>query len=342
MDTGGSLREGGNRPILCWRRRARRTQYYVLNALPDCSGPWAGCCVAHARASIRMNLQKEVLKAREILLAKGVDKRFCRFGPKGEPVPERIWAPAQAMSKFQMEQALGDWAEERVATAINRSTDCKAIAFGDNDKTLSQEESFAALYRAGKVRELEFGKRSDLLLFKRTTETPKEATVLSGEEAEVLCRSCEAALEVRSSRTSAHRYIDYCKKQKELGKRPARMEPSYTVKVEDLSKVYRWMARNKKPLIYVQVFFDSIYALNFTEVFRFINSKGEKLTLENPSRSGKFTIMIPLSLGRQIGTVTPPDFEVVHTMHDNGRHDIYARPLGGDAVIDLKELLAVI
>jgi len=246
-----------------------------------------------------MNLQKEVLKAREILLAKGVDKRFCRFGPKGETVPERIWAPAQAMSKFQMEQALGDWAEERVATAINRSTDCKAIAFGDNDKTLSQEESFAALYRAGKVRELEFGKRSDLLLFKRTTETPKEATVLSGEEAEVLCRSCEAALD-------------------------------------------RWMARNKKPLIYVQVFFDSIYALNFTEVFRFINSKGEKLTLENPSRSGKFTIMIPLSLGRQIGTVTPPDFEVVHTMHDNGRHDIYARPLGGDAVIDLKELLAVI
>lgn len=120
------------------------------------------------------------------------------------------------------------------------------------------------------------------------------------------------------------------------------MEPSYTVKVEDLSKVHRWIARNDRPLIYVQVFFDSVYALNFIEVFRFIIKQGKKLKLENPARSGKFTIMIPLSLGRCIGTVMPPNFEIVHTVHENGRHDIYAKPVGGDVIIDLKELLTVI
>ena len=178
-------------------------------------------------------IQNEATRAREILLAKQVDERFCRFSPNPEAIPERIWAPNQAMTKFQMEQALGDWAEDRVAKAINRNGIYKAIAFGDNDKTLSQHEDFADLYRAGKARELQFGKRSDLLLFKGAIDTPPDATALSGEGAETLCSLCEAALEVRSSRTSAQQFIAYCQLQKTLGKKPARMEPSYTVKVEE-------------------------------------------------------------------------------------------------------------
>jgi hypothetical protein len=292
--------------------------------------------------SYLQDIEAEAEKSRSILLAKKIDERFCLFSPNPQPVPEKLWAPNQAMTKFQMEQALGDWAEEHVFQAINRSKTHKAVPFGDNDKTLSQDESFSDLYREGKMREFQYGKRSDLLLFKLTTTPPADATRLFGDEAEALCAKCEAAIEVRSSRTSAHQFIKYCMAQKARGKRPARMEPSYTVKVEDLGKVYRWIARNGKPVVYVQVFFDSIYALNFIEVFRFINSKGKKLKLENPNRSGKYTIMIPLSLGRHIGTVAPPSFEIVHTMHENGRHDIYAKPVGGDASINLEELLSVI
>jgi hypothetical protein len=205
----------------------------------------------------------EAARAREILLAKKIDDRFCRFSEKSEVVPAKIWAPSQAVSKFQMEQSLGDWAEDRVAEAINRSDTYKAIAFGDNDKTLSQDANFSEIYRNGKIREYKFGKRSDLLLFKKNIPSPSEAFSLSGEEAEVICSACEAGIEVRSSRTSAHHFISYCQKQKEIGKRPARMEPSYTVKIEDLSKVYRWIARNRKPVIYIQVFFDSVFALNW-------------------------------------------------------------------------------
>lgn len=284
-------------------------------------------------------IKKEASKARKVLLKKNVDERFCRFSSTPEVVPDRIWAPSQAMTKFQMEQALGDWAEDRVAEAINQNPGFTAVAFGDNDKTLSQDKTFGDIYRAGKVREFEFGKRSDILLFEKEANPQNDATGLTGEEAEELCAACVAALEVRSSRTSAEVFIKYCKKQKEAGKRPARMEPSFTVKVEDLAKVFRWIARNEKPVIYIQVFFDKVYALNFIEVFRFIDTKGSKLRLENPNRSGKFTIMIPISLGRCIGSVIPPNFEIVHTVHDNGRHDIFGKPSEGKVSIDLEALL---
>lgn len=287
-------------------------------------------------------IRGEALKARDVLLAKDIKEHYCLFGPEPAPTPSRLWVPSQAMSKFQQEQALGDWAELHVATAINRSEAYKAVAFGDNDKTLAQDDNFADLYRAAKLRELKFGKRSDLLLFKKSTTAPDEATSLSGEDAETLCSNCEAALEVRSSRTSAKLFIEHCKKQVELGKKPSKMEPSFTVKIEDLGKVYRWIARNGKPLIYLQVFFDTIYALNFIEVFRFINNRGTKLKLEDPARSDKPTIMIPLSCGRLVGVVTLPDFVAVHTVHDNGRHDIFAKPVGGGAEINLKALLASI
>jgi hypothetical protein len=246
------------------------------------------------------------------------------------------------MTKFQMEQALGDWAEDAVRNAINSSDQYKAIPFGDNDKTLSEAASFADIYRAGKKRELEFGKRSDLLLFEKSAQTPDDASSLNGEEAEELCKNCIAGLEVRSSRTSAERFIAYQAAQVEAGKRPSRMEPSFTVKVEDLRKVYRWIARNDKQVVYVQVFFDSIYALNFSSVFDFVNEKGKKLRLENPARSGKYTIMIPLSKGKRIGDVTHPEFTVVHNQHANGRHDIYAVPHGGGANINPTELLSLL
>lgn len=288
-------------------------------------------------------IANEAEKAKGILLAKKVESRFCQFSAAAEELPKKIWAPSQAMTKFQMEQALGDWAEALVARAINRSKDHKAIAFGDNDKILSQATGFAEIYRAGKIREFQFGKRSDLLLFPAKAITPEEATSLNGEEAEKLCSSCIAALEVRSSRTSAHRFIEYRKKQRDLGKKPEKMEPSFTVKAEDLGKVYRWIARNKKPLLYLQVFFDSVFALNFIEVFRFINQKGNKLKLENPQRSGKFTIMIPISFGRQVGEVIAPScFEPVHEQHEDGRHDIYAKPRNGDAIIKIENLISEI
>lgn len=281
-------------------------------------------------------------EVRKLLSAKKVPDRLLNFSPDPDEIPERIWAPSQAMTKFPMEQALGDWAENVVRAAIDTSPNYKAIPFGDNDKTLSEDQTFSELYRTGKRREYAFGKRSDLLLFSSAAETPDDASLLNGEEAEALCRECLAAIEVRSSRTSSDKFIEYNLKQKEAGKRPARMEPSFTVKTEDLSKVYRWIARNNKPVVYVQVFFDNIFALNFIDAFRFIVEKGSRVRLENPGRSGKATIFIPISRGRNIGSITIPTFEIVHNAYENGRHDIFGKPIDGKAIVKMEELLAVL
>lgn len=281
--------------------------------------------------------------ARGVLIDKGIGEDFLIFSADPQPVPNRIWAPAQGQTKFQMEQALGDWAEDLVRDAINGSgLGVRAVAFGDNDKTMAQDESFADRYRTGKVRELQFGKRSDLLLFDEAQRVPDDASALDGKDAERLCRSCLAALEIRSSRTSAKRFVAYTQQQKAAGKRPARMEPSITVKIEDLAKVYRWIARNGKLLFYIQVFFDELYALDFAEVFTFINDCGKRLKLEDPARSGKKTIMIPVSRASRIGSVQHPSFRVVHNQHDNGRHDVFAEPFGGAASLDRRAFLGLL
>ena len=100
-------------------------------------------------------------------------------------------------------------------------------------------------------------------------------------------------------------------------------------------KVYLWNHLNKKPQAYVQVFFDEVHGLSFIDILEYIGS-GEKLRVEKHKRSAKTTIMVPLSRGLKIGTVSEAaSFEVVHNVTKNGRHDIYAKPLGGKIDIDL-------
>lgn len=288
------------------------------------------------------DLAEKSIEVAKVLEAKNVMERFRRFDAAPDPAEEKIRIPGQAQTKFQMEQAQGNWAEGIVRSAIDASPAYMAIPFGDNDETKSQDSNFREQYLAGKKREREFGKRCDFLLFKAAPTVPKSAWHLSGPEAEETCKTCLAGLEIRSSRTSADKFIAYQKAQLAEGKKPAKMEPSFTVKTEDLEKVYRWAYRNDKPVLYVQVLFDSIHAINFTSIFKFIIAKGTKLKLEYPTRSGKHTIFIPLSHGKRIGEVTAPEFEARHNPLDNGRHDVFAVPVGGGAVIRMDDLLSLL
>jgi hypothetical protein len=76
------------------------------------------------------------------------------------------------------------------------------------------------------------------------------------------------------------------------------------VKVEDLVIVYRWLERHCVPQSYCQVFFDSVFAVNFLDIFSTIGS-GRSFTIETPEKSQeKATIMIPITSGTQIGRAT--------------------------------------
>lgn len=268
-----------------------------------------------------------------------VADKFLRFDGTIE-LPTRIVAPTQSDSKFQAEQALGDWAEDTLCKAINDlDVDVVAAHYGDNSKLFAEDAGFREAYIKGITDTFTFGKRADLLLLPRHVGAPLDLTVLDDNVRNHYVTKCLGALEVRSSRMSAAIYREYQSGRAADGKKPASMEPNFTVKIEDLLKVFLWVHLNDKPQAYVQVFFDEVHAMGFAQMLEYIGN-AKKLRVEKHDRSDKTTIMIPISNGKEVGKVLePPSFAVVHNTLRSGRHDIFARPSGGKMAIDFKSLL---
>lgn len=258
--------------------------------------------------------------------------------------PARIIAPSFADSKFQAEQALGDWAEDRLRAGIEEALmpDLTAYHYGFNSKTIAGEPGFKGEYVAGILDTCEWGKRADLLIGHPSLHNSADLTKISTRDTREIVSKSIGAIEVRSSRTEALIYMEYQKKRAEGGVRVSNFVPNFTVKLEDLMKVYRWIEVFDKPQFYAQVFFDVIYCISVVEIMKLI-SESKKLRIEEPQRSRKATIFLPITHGVQIGQVTKkPEFEAVDRLTANGRHDIYARPTGGRIAVDggaLKQLL---
>jgi len=290
----------------------------------------------------RKRLQAAAVAVVPVLRKLDVDEKYLRFSGAVE-IPDRFYPPSQSDSKFQAEQALGDWAEDAVCEAINRQ-ECgiKAVHYGANSKLFAEDEGFRDAFIEGIKQTCVEGKRSDLLVMGSDVPAELDSTELGVEESSKLVAKSLGGLEIRSSRLTAARYRAYQKERLDAGKKPATLEPSITVKIEDLVKVYLWNHLNSRPQAYVQVFFDEVHGLSFMKILEYIGS-GEKLRVEKHKRSAKTTIMIPLSTGRQIGEVTEePRFEVVHNVTKNGRHDIFARPFGGRIEVDVGRVEALL
>lgn len=264
----------------------------------------------------------------------GIEADKLQFG--GEtPIPARIIAPSFADSKFQAEQALGDWAEGSLCAALNEALpEHRAVAYGFSSKIIAGEEGFQEHYVKGVRDTCRYGKRADLLIVKRNSPLPPDVSHM--ETADLIDAVAESlgALEVRSSRMESKIHAAYVAAQLAAGKKVSTPELNFTVKVEDLIKVYRWIEVHDKPQLYAQVFLDAVYAIGIREIFEYI-AAAKKLKIDNPQRSKKYTIMVPISVGHRVGDVPEyPKFEVVDRLTKNGRHDIYARPIGGKISVD--------
>lgn len=265
----------------------------------------------------------------------GIEKDKLQFG--GEtPVP-KIRAPSFADSKFQQEQALGDWAETTLAAALNEALpDHRAVAYGFSSKIIAGDEGFKDHYENGIRDTCKYGKRADLLVVERGADLAEDISGLETVDLAGAVSKSLGAIEVRSSRMESKVHAAYVKEQLAAGKKVATPELNFTVKVEDLIKVYRWIEVHDKPQLYAQVFLDAVYAIGIREILEYIAS-AKKLKIDNPARSRKYTIMVPISAGHRVGDVVEyPKFEVVDRLTKNGRHDIYARPVGGRAKVDGK------
>ncbi|MCI0539025.1 MAG: AccI family restriction endonuclease [Verrucomicrobiales bacterium] len=270
------------------------------------------------------------------LRAKGIHERHLSFGGEGAVPTRKPTVPSDARSEFLANRAMGDWAEQRLADAVIRACPAwKVSQYGDTNRIAAGHPDFKATYLAGLEHTRQFGKRPDLLLFPANAPIAADLSSLSYSECDPLLKQAIAAIEVRSSKFEALTYIAVRKRQRDAGKTSARETPSFTVKVEDLVIVYRWLERHHVPESYCQVFFDSVFAINFLDIFAIVAS-GSGFTIETPEKSQeKATIMIPITSGTQIGRATSmPTFAAEHRVTELGRHDAFVVPQGGGFALD--------
>ena len=248
------------------------------------------------------------------LRAKGIHERHLSFGGEGTVPARKPTVPTDARSEFLANRAMGDWAERLLDEAIVRACpEWKVSQYGDTNRIAAGHPDFKAAYLAGLEQTRQFGKRPDLLLFPVEATVATNLSALGHADTASLVIQAVAAIEVRSSKFEALTYIAVRKRQRDAGRTTGRETPSFTVKVEDLVIVYRWLERHRVPESYCQVFFDSVFAINFLDIFAIVAS-GSGYSIETPEKSQeKATIMIPITRGVQVGTATAlPSFTAEH------------------------------
>jgi AccI restriction endonuclease len=280
----------------------------------------------------------------EKLAAKGIRSHRLTFGGEGPKPTQKPRVPTDARSEFLANRAMGDWAERMLSAAIVASLpEWKVVQYGNTDTIAAGHPDFKVRYLAGLEETRQVGKRPDLLLFPKSFAVESNLSERSHAEIESSVKQAVAAIEVRSSKFEALKYMAVRQQQRDDGDKSGRETPSFTVKVEDLVIVYRWLERHRVPQSYCQVFFDSVFAINFLNIFSTIAS-GEGFSIETPAKSQeKATIMIPITLGVQVGTATGlPTFAAEHHVTKLGRHDAYVVPQGGGFELDAAAMKKVL
>ena len=278
------------------------------------------------------------------LTAKGIEPHHLAFGGEGATPTRKPTVPTDARSEFLANRAMGDWAERMLSAALLAALpEWKVAQYGNTDRIAAGHPEFKGRYLAGLEETRLFGKRPDLLLFPAGCAVETDLSERGHAETETTVKQAAAAIEVRSSKFEALTYMAVRKQQRVAGKNAARETPSFTVKVEDLIIVYRWLERHGVPQSYCQVFFDSVFAINFLEIFSIIAS-GSGYSIETPAKSQeKATIMIPITRGLQVGAATGlPTFAAEQRVTELGRHDAYVIPCGGGFVLEADKLRQVL
>lgn len=280
----------------------------------------------------------------EKLAAKGIQPNRLAFGGEGPKPTQKPRVPTDARSEFLANRAMGDWAERMLSAAVVAALpEWKVVQYGNTDAIAAGHPDFKARYLAGLEETRLFGKRPDLLVFPKSFDVDGNLSERSHAEIESLVKRVSAAVEVRSSKFEALKYMAVRQKQRDDGEKGGRETPSFTVKVEDLVIVYRWLERHRVSQSYCQVFFDSVFAINFLDIFATI-ANGEGFSIETPAKSQeKATIMIPITCGIQVGKATGlPTFAAEHHVTKLGRHDAYVVPQGGGFELDAAAMKKVL
>jgi hypothetical protein len=284
------------------------------------------------------HLSDAVSAAARALEKQKIDARYLQFGGPGDPPTKRIRVPTDAFSEFLANRAMGDWAEITLAGAIRDAcSEWRVVPYGDADRIAAGEPGFSDFYLGRSESVRLYGKRPDLLIVPGASACPNDLSALSYVESEDYARHAVAAIEVRSSKFEVFKYM--AARAESTGKTKAKETLSFTVKVEDLQIVYRWLERHPIPQLYCQVFFDAAFAISVLDILKIIAAEPKTYVIERDAANQlKTTIKIPVTSGRQIGWIQAPDFRAEHRVTRLGRHDAFVVPTGGRAQIDAQAL----
>ena len=213
-----------------------------------------------------------------------------------------------------------------------------AVRYGDSDRIAAGEEGFRDFYVSRLEDVRVHGKRPDLLLVPKSLRLAPDLSGQRTVDVAAIVRKAHLSIEVRSSKFEALQYMRVRAERKAEGQKSGRETPNFTVKVEGLKTVYRWIEFYDIEQLYCQVFFDSVFAINILKIFEVIGS-GKGFTIESPTKiQQKATIFISITTGTQLGSFKKHSkFEVEHQTTSLGRHDVYVRPVGGRIELDIEE-----
>jgi hypothetical protein len=242
--------------------------------------------------------------------------------------------PTQANSNFIINKNLGDWGEDLVRRSILATTKDYVVArYGIGGEKVFGEEGFAEEFRAYQRNLDIWGKRPDLLIFKKDDYPSTDFNLSNKEDSEIidLVRKAILGIEVRSSNFLSKKYV--------AGKSAKFDVLSFQIKVEDIVIVLKWIENTGVPHFYVQVPQDEVYRIGFHRALKIVTQEAsdeDEITysIERvPKNQFKNTIKIPFSEKAKVGDITdPPQINAVRRELDNGRLIFGVKFSGGNLV----------
>jgi hypothetical protein len=176
-----------------------------------------------------------------------------------------------------------------------------------------------------------FGKRPDLLVFRPNdyTDANRDLSESTNEETLDIVKRAIAGIEVRSSNFLSRRY------------RRGESSPfdvlSFTVKVEDIRMVVKWVENTGVPHYYLQVPFDEVYGIGFHKVLEIASNPDNEDTryamAKDSKNQFKTTVKVPFTEGVKIGDIDGmPTLVAERKVFPNGRVVHYVRFTGSRLV----------
>ncbi len=182
--------------------------------------------------------------------------------------------------------------------SINQDAALSAFHYGASRGDPKSFEEFKGEWEAYQNAQARMGKRPDVLIFDRMDVQELESRVRGGLKSMALQPDVELLGIPEKSMCGVEVETSFWKA---LTAESKGLPLSFTLKEEDVSGIRQWMGATKRPVLMVQVFLDSSWAIDLTRVIENVGRGSIKPKVDYKTQ--KATYKIPLREGVPFGTL---------------------------------------